>query len=378
MRRQDFIPTSEPVLDGNERKYVLDCLKNNWISFGGKYTKKFEERFAEYVGSSYAIVCSSGTAALHLALLALGIGKGDEVIIPDFTIICSASMPILTGAKPVLVDVDEYFCLDPKKIEEKITKKTRAIMPVHMYGNPANMTEILKIARKYKLYIIEDACMAHGVEINSKKVGSIGDIGCFSFYSSKTIATGEGGMVVTNNKEIAQKVRAFRDYGHEKLRFTHYVLGFNYRITDIQAALGLAQLEKIEKKIKRRLEITKTYQRMLGNIKEVQLVKSPPWGKSIPWMYGLLINDSFGRSRDEIIELLYEKGIEAQRFFTPMHKQPVFKKGKESSYPDISGSYLVSEDIGKRGLYLPSGLNITSKKQERIVESLLSLVISRG
>src|SRR3989344_2041422 len=243
LSNKSFIPTSEPLLDGNEEKYVLDTIRSNWISSAGKYIEEFEEKFASYIGVSYGVACSNGTTALHLALSVLGIGYGDEVIIPDFTIICSASMTILSGATPVLVDVDKYWCIDPAKIEEKITKKTKAIMPVHMYGNPANMTKIMHIAKKHNLYVIEDACASHGAQVGNKKVGGIGDIGCFSFYASKNITTGEGGMVVTNNKELADRARLLRSHAFEKPRFIHRFLGFNYRLTNLQAALGVAQVE---------------------------------------------------------------------------------------------------------------------------------------
>lgn len=367
------IPTSQPVLNGNERKYLLDCLKRNWISFGGKYTQEFEKNFADFLGVKYALSCSSGTAALHLALVALGIGSGDEVIIPNFTIISSASTVIWTGAKPVLVDVDQYFCIDPSKIEEKITKKTKAIMVVHMYGNPANMDKIQTIAKKYHLFIIEDSCMAHGAMVGSKKVGSIGGIGCFSFYASKNITCGEGGMVVTSNRKIAKKIKLFRNYAEEKPRFNHTVLGFNYRMTDLQAAIGLAQLERIEKIVKRKRQIAQNYRKLLKDCPEVILPKDPSWGKSVFWMFGILINSNFGISRDEIIKKLSQKGIESTRFFVPISDQPVFKKGKDIRFPDIGGIYPVSEDISSRGLYLPSGLGITYKQQEKVVSRLLSL-----
>ena len=368
-----FIPTSEPVLDGNEKKYVLDTLERNWISAGGKYSQLLEEKFAKWVGAKFAVTCSSGTSALHLALLSLGIGRSDEVIIPDFTIICSASTTLLTGAKPVLVDVDKYWCMDPKKIEEKISKKTRAIMPIHMYGNPANMKDILRIAKKYKLFVIEDACAAHGATVNGRKVGTLGDVGCFSFYASKNMTSGEGGIVVTNSEEVANLARIFRSQGFEKPRFIHRYIGYNYRLTDIQAAIAYAQLEKIDKKVARRREIAKNYIRLLKNVSEVSVHPEPPWGKSTFWMFGVLIKESFGRSRDEVIELLAERGIGSDRFFTAMSLQPVFLNDKSPNYPDVSGNYSVSRDVGARGLYLPTGLNITLDQQKKVVEILLSL-----
>ncbi|MBI2028407.1 MAG: DegT/DnrJ/EryC1/StrS family aminotransferase [Candidatus Levybacteria bacterium] len=369
-----LIPTSEPVLKGNEKKYVLECFKSNWISANGPFTKKLEKKFAKFIGTKYAVCCSNGTSAIHLALIALGIGKGDEVIIPDFTIICSASMTILAGAKPVLVDVDKYWCIDPDKIEEKITPRTKAIMVVHMYGNPANMKKIMKIARKHKLFVIEDACAAHGAEVDGQKIGSIGDIGCFSFYASKNITSGEGGMVVTNKKEIADKVNLLKSHGFERPRFIHRIIGFNYRMTDIQSAIALAQLENIRHKISKRREIASYYIRLLKNRSEVEIHQEPPWGKSVFWMFGVIIKDSFGRTRDEIIELLWKKGIGTERFFLPMSEQPIFRNERDPRYPDIKGSFPVSDALGKQGLYIPSGLNLTKKEQKYIADTLMSLI----
>lgn len=371
---KSFIPTSEPVIDGNEKKYILECLKDNWISAGGKFSQEFEKKFAKYIGTKYAITCSNGTAALHLALKALGIGRGDEVIIPDFTIICSASMTILSDAKPVLVDVDKFWCLDPSKIEEKITPRTKAIMAVHMYGNPANMKAIMRIARKHKLLVIEDACAAHGAEVEGEKVGSIGDVGCFSFYASKNITTGEGGMVVTNNKEIAEKVNLLKSHAFEQPRFIHRFLGFNYRLTNLQAAVGLAQLEKIKEKVAKRREIANYYSLLLQGEKTVELPSEPSWGKSVFWMYGILIKPSFGRSRDEIISLLAQNGVGSERFYTPMSQQPVFRKTTDPRHPDISGKYPVSQDVGARGLYIPSGLGLSKDQQKQVVKVLKSLI----
>lgn len=372
---QGFLPTNIPVLDGNEKKYVMDCFDANWISAGGKYTTQFEENFAKWLGVKYAVACSSGTAAIHLALAALGVGPGDEVIIPDFTIICSASMTILSGAKPVLVDVDnEQWCIKPDQIEEKITERTKAIMPVHMYGNPANMDPIIEIARKYNIPVVEDACAAVGAESGGKKVGSIGNAGCFSFYASKNLVTGEGGMVATDDEEIANMVRLLRSHAFEKPRFVHRFIGFNYRLTDVQAAIGVAQLEKADEKIAKRREIATNYNSLLKDVIEVQIPKDPVWGKSTFWMYSILINDNFGLTRDEIINALGEKGIGSERFYTPMSEQPIFKQGTDPRYPDISGQYPVSKDVGARGLYLPSGLGLTMADQERVVGVLKSLI----
>ena len=373
-KKKEFIPTSEPVLDGNEKKYVLQCFTSNWISANGPFTEKLEEQFARYIGTSQAVVCSNGTAAIHLALVALGIGEGDEVIIPDFTIICSASMPILACAKPVLVDVDKYWCIDSSKIEEKITPRTKAIMAVHMYGNPANMKAIMAIAKKHKLYVIEDACAAHGAEADGKKVGSIGDVGCFSFYASKNITAGEGGMVVTNNKEVADKVRILKSHGFEKPRFIHRIIGFNYRMTDIQSAIALAQLENISKKISKKREIASIYRYLLKDIRQIEIHEEPSWGKSVFWMFGVVLKSSFGRTRDETIDMLAKEGIGTERFFLPMSEQPIFKTGTDSRYPHIKGFFPMSHRLGQDGLYIPSGLSLTKNQQKYIVNKLVSLI----
>lgn len=370
-----FIPTSEPVLDGNEKKYVIDSLNRNWISANGPYTKKLEENFAKWVGTKYAVSCSNGTTAIHLAIAALGLKPGDEIIIPDFTIICSASMPILAGLKPVLVDVDKYWCIDPIKIEEKITKKTKAIMPVHMYGNPANIPAILKIANKHNLLVIEDACAAHGATVGDKRVGSMGNVGCFSFYASKNMTAGEGGMVVTNNKEVYEMAKLLRSHGFETPRFIHRFLGFNYRMTDLQAAVAVAQLENIDKKVKKRREIAEYYRKLLSDVKEISFTEDPSWGKSTFWMFGILIGESFGRNRDEVIEKMGEMGVGTERFYTSMSKQPIFIKGGDERYPDVKGDYRISQDIAVRGLYLPSGLSITKTQQIEVVEKLKSLIV---
>ena len=367
-----MIPVSEPLLDGNEKQYVLDCVETNWISSMGRYIPEFETSFARYCRARHGIACSSGTTAIHLALAALGIGWGDEVIIPSFTLIVSANMVILTGAKPVLVDVDpKTWCLDADKIEEKITERTKAIMAVHMYGHPCNMDRINEIARRHNLAVIEDAAEAHGAECRGRKVGAIGDLGCFSFYSNKNITTGEGGMVVTNDDELATRCRLLRNQGFEEPRFVHRIVGFNYRMTNIQAAIGMAQCERIEQKIERKREIARTYTDLLKDQGDLVLPHEEAWAKNVYWMYGVLLNDSFAKSKDAVMREMKEKGVETRSFFCPMHMQPVFQ-GSDPRYPDVSGAYPVSEDLWQRGLYLPTGLSLTKEQQEEVVSKLLS------
>jgi perosamine synthetase len=284
-------------------------------------------------------------------------------------------MPILHGVRPVLVDVDKHWCIDPEKIEEKITKNTKAIMPVHMYGNPANMQKVMEIAKKHKLFVIEDACAAHGAESGGRKVGSIGDIGCFSFYASKNITSGEGGMVVANDKRLADRARLLRSHAFEQPRFIHKELGYNYRMTDLQAAVAYAQSEKIAEKVERRREIAQNYKKLLKDVKEITFLEDPPWGKSTYWMFCILINESFGRDRDMVINILASKNIGSERFYTSMSKQPVFLSGNDPRYPDTRGNYPISHDVARRGMYLPSGLGITLSDQKRVVKELLALRI---
>jgi perosamine synthetase len=368
-----MIPVWEPVLDGNEERYVRDCLETNWISSLGRYITRFEEAFAAWCGMPHGVACSSGTAALHLSLVALGIGPGDEVIIPDFTLIVSANTVILSGAKPVLVDVDEKtWCLDPKKIEAKITPRTKAIMAVHMYGHPCDMPAITEIARRRGLAVIEDCAEAHGAEIAGRKVGSFGEAGCFSFYGNKILTTGEGGMVLTRDAELAAKLRLLRDQGFEPPRFVHKIVGFNYRLTNVQAAIGLAQTENADQKVGRKREIGKWYLDLLGACPDVGLPGEAPGAKNVYWMFGVKLGPRFPQGRDAVMKALKGKGIDTRAFFCPMHRQPVFQNGGDPRFPDVAGDYPVSDDLWNRGLYLPSGPGLTRAQAKEVAESLLS------
>ncbi|HLA43954.1 MAG TPA: DegT/DnrJ/EryC1/StrS family aminotransferase [Aggregatilineales bacterium] len=369
------IPVSEPLLDGNEREYVLEALDTNWISSAGKYIPAFEESFAEFCGVKYGVACSSGTAAIHLALAALGIGPGDEVIIPDFTLIASANMVILTGARPVLVDVDPYtFCIDPALIEEKITQRTRAIMPVHMYGHPCDMDAIMEIAEVHGLYVIEDGAEAHGTEYKGRMVGGLGHAAAFSFYGNKNLTTGEGGMVTTNSADLAEMTALLRSQAFEEPRFVHRFVGFNYRLTNIQAAIGLAQVENAAAKVARRRKIAATYNSLLSGVPGLTLPYEAEWAKNTYWMYGLLVDErEFGRSKTGVVAGLNAAGVETRDFFYPMHQQPVFNDSGDARFPDCRGEYPVSTELYENGFYLPSGLTLTTEQIEIVVDTLLSL-----
>lgn len=363
----NMIPVNEPQIAPKALKYVSDCLKSGWVSSAGKYINLFESQFSHFIGTKYAITTTSGTTALHLALLSLGVGKGDEVILPDLTIAACAFAVLYTGATPVFVDVEkDTGTLDPKLIEKAISAKTKVIMAVHLYGHPADMDPILEIADKYGLKVIEDAAEAHGAEYKGKKVGGLGDIGIFSFYANKIVTTGEGGMVVTNNRNYAQKAGNLKDLAHSKTRFIHDEVGFNYRMTNLQAALGLAQLEQIEKYIKRKEQMAALYKKELDGIPGLILPFEKHWAKSVYWMYALLIDEKFGKSRDKVKSLLFSEGIDSRTYFYPLHRQPVFK-GLDSFR---SSEYPVSDSLSQQGIYLPSGLAITNAQIKRVARML--------
>lgn len=366
-----MIPVCVPLLAGNEKKYVNDCLRTNWISSSGKYVHLFEEKFSRYCGKNFGIATTNGTTALHLALASAGVGPGDEVIMPTFTIASPAFATIYCGAKPVFVDIEpDTWNIDPKKIEEKITKKTKAIIPVHIYGHPCDMTPIMRIARKYKLLVIEDSAEAHGAEYKGKKVGGIGHMSCFSFYGNKIITCGEGGMVVTSDKRIAQRCRKLKNLSFLKeKRFWHEEVGFNYRMTNIQAAVGLAQFEQIEKYVKMRRKNARLYNSLLKNIPGVILPVERPDTKNVYWMYSILIDKEFGVGRKKLMEKLKAKGIETRTFFIPMHNQPVFKKagcGMAKRYP-------IAEDVARKGIYLPSGSGLKKAEIKYICDCIRTI-----
>ncbi len=359
------IPVCEPKLEGNELKYVTECIKTNWISSRGDYIEKFEKMFSKCCGARYGIACTSGTTALHLALASLDIGKGDEVIIPAFTMIATANAITYTGARMVLVDSEpKTWNIDPEKIERKISKRTRAIIPVHTYGHPANMDKILALAKKYDLFIIEDACEAHGAEYKGRRIGSLGDVACFSFYANKIITTGEGGMLTTNNKEIAQRARTLRNYAFSQERhFWHKYLGFNYRMTNLQAAIGLAQTEKFDELVQARIKNARCYNSLLKDVKEITLPPKTEGIKNVFWMYSILVEDDFGMNRDELREHLARKGIETRSFFIPIHLQPLYSKMFKERFP-------VAEALCRKGMYLPSAPTLKKKEIKFITQSI--------
>jgi perosamine synthetase len=370
-----MIPVCEPTLIGREMEYVVDCLKTNWISSNGEYISKFEESFSNFCGTKWGISCCNGTVALHLALEVLGISKGDEVIIPTFTMIATANVVLYTGARPVLVDSGfDTWNIDVTKIEEKITERTKAIMPVHTYGHPVDMDPLLEIAEEHDLFVIEDAAEAHGAEYKGKKTGGFGDMGCFSFYANKIITTGEGGMIVTNNSEFAERAELLRNHAFGEPRFLHKEVGFNYRMTNIQAAIGLAQMEKAEELVERRRRNAKYYSSLL---KDIEGTKTPPeahWAKNVYWMYGILIEEEFGKNKEKVREELWKRGIETRNFFIPMHNQPAYMGTSRSrNFPYMGGEYPVADKLSAKGFYLPSSSSLSKEQIDEVVTALGSI-----
>src|SRR4030042_162323 len=354
------MPVAEPSLGNKELNNVVEAVKSGWISSIGKFIGRFEQKFARYCNFKYGVATSNGTAALHLSLAALGIKEDDEVIVPVLTFIATANVVRYVGAKPVFVDIHpDYWCIDPEKIEEKITSKTKAIIPVHLYGHPCDIDPILKIAKKYNLFVIEDAAEAHGAEYKGEKVGSFGDISCFSFYGNKIITTGEGGMCVTNNKKLAEEMIILRDHGmNPRKRYWYDVIGFNYRMTNMQAALGMAQLERIDQFIKKKREIAKWYEGELKELVKKKLIILHPemsWAKCVYWMYSILVENKFNLSRNQLMDELGNRGIGTRPFFYPIHFMPPYKKLAIDKYP-------IAVDLAKRGINLPSSM--TLKKNE--------------
>ncbi len=336
MQSKISYPVSEPDLSGNERKYLVDAFDSGWISSKGKYIEGFETNFANFIGSKYSVSCSNGTTALHLAVKALGIGRDDEVIVPNLTFASPANAVLYEGAKPVLVDIDrEYWGIDPNQIESALTSRTKAIIAVHLYGHPCNMGEIMKIARRHDLRVIEDCAEAHGAKYSGQKVGTFGDVSCFSFYGNKIITTGEGGMVLTDKEETAEKMRKLRDHGMlSERRYWHDDVGYNYRMTNLQAAIGVAQIENPEKKIEKRRWIAQKYAEFIDE----SIVMQPElkWAYNVYWIPTFLLTTCLDRhTRDLVIKKMFEKGIETRPTFFPLSEMPPYAsatKFKNSSY----------------------------------------------
>ena len=363
-----MIPVNTPLLSGNELKYLTECIETGWISSEGPFIKQFEEKFAAYIGRQEGIAVSNGSGALDIAVQALKIGSGDEVIMPTFTIISPAQSVVTAGATPVLVDSDPItWNMDVAQIEQKITKKTKAILVVHIYGLPVDMDPILELCKKYGLYLIEDAAEVHGQTYNGKKCGSFGDISIFSFYPNKHITTGEGGMIMVDDPELAERCRKLRNLAFETQgrRFVHHELGWNYRMTNMQAALGLAQLEKIENHIIKKREIGKAYQTGLNGIKGFQLpLNKSEYAENIYWVFGLVADSE--KLCKQTQSKLNASSIGTRPFFWCMHEQPVFK----NMGLFVGEKYPVAEKLARNGFYLPSGLGLSHQDIKHVIKKL--------
>ena len=354
------IPVCSPLLAGNELAYVTEAVSTGWISSSGKYVTEFEKTFADYCGVKHGIAVCNGTVALHLALAALEIGPGDEVIIPDFTMIASAFAVCYTGAQPVFVDAcPKTWNIDVERVKEKITPRTKAIMPVHIFGNPCDMSALRALAEKHGIVLLEDAAEAHGAEFSGIKAGALGKIAAFSFFANKNITPGEGGMVVTDDDNLASACRYYKNlcFPLDAPRtYLHGHIGFNYRMSNLHAALGLAQVEKCDYYRSLRVQHGLLYRELLKNTPGIALQEDQPQGLNVFWMNGLAVQqETYGHTREELIAHLAENGVETRLFFQGMHRQPALRE-----YGcDCSGSYPASDFLADNGFYLPSGSGLT-------------------
>lgn len=372
-----MIPVNEVRLGDQELEYVSECVRTGWVSSAGRFIEEFEEGWAKYCGRRHGIAVSNGTVALQLAITSLGLETGDEVILPAFTIISCAQAVVYNGGIPVLVDSDpQTWCMDVEQVKNKITPRTRAIMPVHIYGHSVDMDPLLELAQKHGLAIIEDAAEAHGAEYLSgrhgshptwRRCGSFGTLSCFSFYANKLITTGEGGMVLTDDPQLADKARSLRNLCFQPgRRFYHEELGYNFRLTNLQAALGVAQLERMDEIVARKRWIGRSYTARLRDIQGLQLPAEEPWAHNVYWMYGVVLSGNIGMDATMFAQRLREHDIDTRPFFLGMHQQPVFQHRGLF----LNERYPIAERIARQGLYLPSGLALTEGQLMQVCEAV--------
>lgn len=373
MSNTNFIPVNEPLLGQKEKKYLLECIESGWISSEGAFVEKFEKNLAKASHRNHAIAVSSGTAALDVAIEALGISKGDEVILPSFTIISCINQIVRVGAIPVLVDSDpNTWNMNVNQIEEKITIRTKAIMVVHIYGLPVDLDPVISLAKKYNLKVIEDAAEMHGQTYKGKPCGSFGDISTLSFYPNKHITTGEGGMILTNDDQLAKDCRSLRNLCFQSdKRFVHDRLGWNYRMTNMQAALGVAQLSRLDEFVDRKTRMGALYTKLLNGVEGIQLpMVSTSYANNIYWVYGLILDKAIDFDAKEAMTRLGRLGIGCRPFFYPMHQQPVLRKMglfKGERYPE-------AEKLYQRGFYIPSGMALSNEQINRVTEALIMIL----
>jgi perosamine synthetase len=359
------IYVAEPYLGGSELKYLASCVERNWFTMG-PMVQRFEQEFARFVGVRHAIACSSGTVSLHLALLAIGLQEGDEVIVPDLTFVATGNVVKYCNATPVLCDIlPDTWCLDAVEVRKKITPRTKAIIAVHLYGHPCYMPDLQAIADRHRLVVVEDAAEAIGAAVNGKKVGNLSLLGSFSFYGNKIITTGEGGIVTTDDGALAARVRHFRDQGMLACRrYWHDVLGYNYRMTDLQAAVGCAQMEIVEQMVERRRNIARRYNALLSEVAELQLPVEMAWATNVYWLYSVVLKTGGEQARNRVMALLEQRGVETRPFFYPLHAMPPFQKEAEGC------SFPVSARVSSHGLSLPSHGNLTDEQLEYVAAAL--------
>jgi perosamine synthetase len=369
------VPVNEPLLKGNEKKYLLDCLKKNYISSYGEYVLKFEKKFAKEVNRKFAITVSNGTSALQIAFEALDIKKGSEVILPSFTIISCILPVVRCGAIPVLVDADPVtWNMKVEDIESKITKRTKVIIAPHIYGMPIDMDPLICIAKKYNLKIIEDAAEVLGLKYKNRPCGTFGDLSTFSFYANKHITTGEGGMIVTNNKQLALRCQNLRNLSfNNERRFLHYELGWNQRLTNLQSAIGLAQLERINDFVKIKRRIGNLYQKELSILKRYIYLplKENSYAKNIYWVFGIVLKKNTRITVEKLMNVLKSKGIETRNFFWPLHQQPILKKMGYFKKIKLTNA----EYLSRHGLYLPTGLSLSYNQQKYVIKVLKNIFL---
>jgi perosamine synthetase len=363
-----MILTAGPSITQKEIEYVCDAVSHGWNENWDGYLRRFEKAFAEYVGTRFALCTSSCTGALHLALLGLGIGPGDEVLVPEIGWVATASAVVYTGATPVFVDVDpETWCLDPDSAARAVTPRTRAIIPVHLYGHPTDMVAVTRLARAHNLKVLEDAAPALGAEVHGKKVGGLGHAATFSFQGAKIMVTGEGGMFVTDDEALFERVRHLGDHGrHPHIPFFINAVGYKYKMSNLQAALGLAQLERIEELVARKRLIFGWYRQRLEGVPGLRLNAERPWARNICWMSSVVIDDSVGVGRDAVIAGLRQRHIDSRPFFPPMSSFPMFASRAEANP--------VAYRLARQGLNLPSGHNLTEEMVDRVCGGLLEVL----
>jgi perosamine synthetase len=368
--RERVIPVSAPVFAGNEKLYVADCMESSWISSCGEYVGRFEAAFAEFCGARHAISCCNGTAALHLALAALGIGPGDEVIVPTLTFVATANAVTYCGAQPVFVDSDPLtWALDALLLEERITPRTKAIVAVHLYGHPADMDAINEVARRHNLFVVEDAAEAHGAEYRGRRAGALADVSCFSFYGNKIIATGEGGMVATDDEELARRVAQLRGQGYDpERRYWFPVVGYNYRMMNLPAAIGLAQLERSDWHTGRRREVAAWYEESLGGVPGISWQGEQEWARHARWLFTVTLDDYLPIGRDELMSRLAERGVETRPVFYPMHVLPPYREGAASE------TFPVADRLAQRGFSLPTWAGLSRDDVEYVCNALLGIL----